>query len=130
MRFRRVYNCRLYIYLSMWQLDCYISLHQFDYITKLFRRCVKHLNFDNFKAANILFCFYSRSYVFLFFELTFCLLFCFLFSLISLFTLVFCYQNCSDLLWEKIVIVIEKNFWKSRLKAENLKKKLQKFWDH
>ena len=32
----------------------------------------------------------------------------------------FCYQNCSDLLWEEIVIVIEKNFWNSRLKAENL----------
>ena len=24
---------------------------------------------------------------------------------------VFCYQNCSDLLWEKIVLVIKKNFW-------------------
>ena len=24
-------------------------------------------------------------------------------------TMVFCYQNCSDLLWEKIVLVIEKN---------------------
>ena len=34
--------------------------------------------------------------------------------------MVFCYQNCSDLLWEKIVLVIEKNFWNSRLKAENL----------
>ena len=32
------------------------------------------------------------------------------------------YQNCSDLLWEKIVLEIEKNFWNSRLKAENLKK--------
>ena len=31
----------------------------------------------------------------------------------------FCYQNFSDLLWEKIVLVIEKIFWKSRLKAEN-----------
>ena len=40
--------------------------------------------------------------------------------------MVFCYQNCSDLLWEKIVLVIEKNFWNSWLKAENL----QKFWDH
>ena len=40
--------------------------------------------------------------------------------------LVFCYQNCSDPLWEKIVLVIEKNFWNSRLKADNL----QKFWDH
>ena len=30
----------------------------------------------------------------------------------------FCYRNCSDLLWEKIVLVIEKNFWNSRLKAE------------
>ena len=41
-------------------------------------------------------------------------------------TLVFCYQNCSHLLWEKNVLVIEKNFWNSRLKAENF----QKFWDH
>ena len=40
--------------------------------------------------------------------------------------MVFCYQNCSDLLWEKNVLVIEKNFWNSRLKAENL----QNFWDH
>jgi hypothetical protein len=41
--------------------------------------------------------------------------------------LVFCYQNCSDLLWEKkIVLVIKKNFWNLRLKAENL----QNFWDH
>ena len=40
--------------------------------------------------------------------------------------IVFCYQNCSDLLWEKIVLVIEKNFWNSRLQAKNL----QKFWDH
>ena len=40
--------------------------------------------------------------------------------------MVFCYRNCSDLLWEKIVWVIEKNFWNLRLKAENL----QKFWDH
>ena len=31
-----------------------------------------------------------------------------------------------DLLWEKIVLVIEKNFWNSRLKAKNL----QNFWDH
>ena len=30
--------------------------------------------------------------------------------------MVFCYQNCSDLLWEKIVLAIEKNFkeWKVR----------------
>ena len=33
--------------------------------------------------------------------------------------MVFCYQNCSDLLWKKNVLVIEKNFWNSRLKAEN-----------
>ena len=31
-----------------------------------------------------------------------------------------CYQNCSDLLWEKSVLVIEKNVWNSRLKAKNL----------
>ena len=41
-------------------------------------------------------------------------------------TMVFCYQNCSDLLWEKIVLVVEKNFWNLRLKAENL----QKIGDH
>ena len=29
-------------------------------------------------------------------------------------------------IWEKIVLMIEKNFWNSRLKAKNL----QKFWDH
>ena len=29
--------------------------------------------------------------------------------------LVFCYQTCSDLLWEKIVLVIEKNFWNSEI---------------
>jgi hypothetical protein len=29
----------------------------------------------------------------------------------TLLSLVFCFQNCSDLLWEKIVLVIEKNFW-------------------
>ena len=40
--------------------------------------------------------------------------------------LVFCCQNCSDLLWEKIVLVIEKHCWNSRLNAENL----QIFWDH
>ena len=28
-----------------------------------------------------------------------------------IFLMVFCYQNCSDLLLEKIVLVIEKNFW-------------------
>ena len=41
-------------------------------------------------------------------------------------TMIFCLQNCSDLLWGKIVIVIENFFWNSRLKAENL----QKFWDY
>ena len=38
----------------------------------------------------------------------------------------FCYQNCSELLWEKFVLVIWKNFRNSRLKAENL----QIFLDH
>jgi hypothetical protein len=38
-------------------------------------------------------------------------------------TMVFCCQNCSDLLWKKFVLANEKNFWNSRLKAE-------KFWDH
>ena len=40
--------------------------------------------------------------------------------------LVFCYHNCSDLLWKKNVLVIEKNFWNLRLMAKNL----QKNWDH
>ena len=35
-------------------------------------------------------------------------------------TMVFCYKNCSELLWEKNVLVIKKNFWNSRLKAKNL----------
>ena len=39
--------------------------------------------------------------------------------------MVFCYQNCSDLLWEKFVLVIQKNFWKLRLKAENFAKILR-----
>jgi hypothetical protein len=41
---------------------------------------------------------------------------------------VFCYQNCSDLLWEKIVLVIKKNFWNTRLKAENLQIWSKQFW--
>ena len=40
--------------------------------------------------------------------------------------MVFCYQNCSDILREKIVLVIQKYFWNSRLKAKNSKK----FWDN
>ena len=34
--------------------------------------------------------------------------------------MVFCWQNSSDLLWEKNVLVTEKNFSNLRLKAENL----------
>ena len=30
--------------------------------------------------------------------------------------IVFCYQNCSEPLWEKNILVIEKNFWNLRLK--------------
>ena len=33
--------------------------------------------------------------------------------------LVFCFQNCSDLLWEKIVLVIKKNFLRKLLNFEN-----------
>ena len=36
--------------------------------------------------------------------------------------MVFCNQNCSDLLLEKNILVNEKNLWNSRLKAENLPK--------
>ena len=39
--------------------------------------------------------------------------------------MVFCYQNCSDLLWKKIVLVIEKNIWNSRLKVKNFQKKIK-----
>ena len=38
----------------------------------------------------------------------------------------FRFSEETDLLWEKIILVIEKNFWSSRLKAKNL----QKIWDH
>ena len=31
--------------------------------------------------------------------------------------IVFCFQNCSDLQWEQIVVAIKKNFWNWRLKA-------------
>ena len=37
----------------------------------------------------------------------------------------FCGKNCSDLLGEKIVLVIEKNFWNLRLKAMYLQKWLR-----
>ena len=40
--------------------------------------------------------------------------------------MVFCFQNCSDQLWEKNVLLIKKNFWNLRLKAKNL----QNFLDH
>ena len=41
-------------------------------------------------------------------------------------TIVFCFQNCSDLLLEKNVLLIKKIFWNLKLKAENM----QNFWDH
>ena len=47
-------------------------------------------------------------------------------SLCVLLQMAFWYQNCSDLRGDKIVLVIEKNFWNLRLKAENV----QKRWDH
>ena len=34
--------------------------------------------------------------------------------------MVLCFQNCPDLLWDKIVLDIEKNFWNLRLMAKNL----------
>ena len=40
--------------------------------------------------------------------------------------MVFCFHNCSNLLWEKNCSSDRENFWKSRLKA----KYLQPFWDH
>ena len=40
--------------------------------------------------------------------------------------LVFCYQNCSDLLWEKNCSSDRENLWNSQLKAEHLKF----FWYH
>ena len=39
--------------------------------------------------------------------------------------MVFCYQNCSDLLWEKIVLVIEKKFWKFEAEDRELAKFLR-----
>ena len=38
----------------------------------------------------------------------------------------FFYENCSNLLWEKNVIIIEKNIYTSEAEGENF----QKFWDH
>ena len=39
--------------------------------------------------------------------------------------MVFCYQNCSDLLWEKIVLMTEKNFWKSEVEGQEFAKLLR-----
>ena len=39
--------------------------------------------------------------------------------------MVFCYQNCFDILLEKFVLVIEKTFWNFRLKVENLQNNLR-----
>ena len=47
-------------------------------------------------------------------------------ALLSIVKMVFCFENCLDLQKEKNVLVIEKNFWNSRLKAKNL----QTFRDH
>ena len=41
--------------------------------------------------------------------------------------LVFCYQNCSDLLWEKIVLVIEKNFEAERREFSKILRPLEQF---
>ena len=39
--------------------------------------------------------------------------------------MVFCYPNCSDLLWEKIVLVIEKNFLKFEAEGREFAKILR-----
>ena len=41
-------------------------------------------------------------------------------------SMLFCYQNCSDLLCEKKILWSRKNFWNLRLKVENL----HNVWDH
>ena len=51
---------------------------------------------------------------------------CFVWPTSDYLVIVFCLQNCSEILWEKIVLVIVKNFWDSRVTAENL----QTHWDH
>ena len=38
--------------------------------------------------------------------------------------MVFCYQNCSDLLWEKIVLVIEKKLLKFEAEGQEFEKKI------
>ena len=47
--------------------------------------------------------------------------------------MIFRFQNYSNLLWEKIVLVIKKNFWNLRLKAKNLQKPIylnsERFWN-
>ena len=52
-----------------------------------------------------------------------------IFPCLSKHELVFCYQNCSDLLWEKNALVIKKNFWNLRLKlkAQNFQKLFRSF---
>ena len=48
------------------------------------------------------------------------------FSLISeILEMVFCYQNCPDLLWEKIVLVIENIFFKFETEGREFPKMLR-----
>ena len=39
--------------------------------------------------------------------------------------IVFCFQNCSDFLWEKNILLIVKKIWISRSKTKNLQKKMR-----
>ena len=39
--------------------------------------------------------------------------------------MVFCYQNCSDLLWEKIALVIKKNLFKFEAEGQEFAKVLR-----
>ena len=41
-------------------------------------------------------------------------------------TLVICFENCSDLLWQKIVVVNEKNFWKFEAEGQEF----DFFWEN
>ena len=53
-----------------------------------------------------------------------------LYSTSNSISMVFCFQNSFDLLWEKMVLVIEIYFWSSRRKAKNLQKICQYYFQN
>ena len=87
------------------------SYHYLDSSKEVVYGCLQQLKKTHYRHIARAFCVLLKSLLFSYFFLLF----------LILLSVVFSYQNCPDLRWEKVVLVIEKNFWNSRLKE---------FWDH